>query len=95
MTIVLYKLEYAVPHDVKGGISVPDPEFSRKGHQPRRWERERQRIIRVHPKIVCVDLPLDLPKFISSEETYILVPLAPFFRLDRPPEFQSQHKLWC
>ena len=29
--VVLYKLEDAVPEDVKRGISVPDPEFPRKG----------------------------------------------------------------
>ena len=32
-------------------------------------------------------LSVDLPKFISSEDIYILVPFAPFFRLDLPPEF--------
>ena len=31
--IVLYKLEYAVPHDVKRGISVADPGFPRKGQR--------------------------------------------------------------
>ena len=76
--IVLYKLEYPVPHYVKRIISVLDPEFPRKGRQPQRWKGERQTTIRAHPKIVCVDLTLDLPKFISSEDTYILVPLAPF-----------------